>query len=94
MSVFDLYQDTAEALDYLRRALAGETFTIMTQQEGRNFESRIMPVRDQSDEVTSIVCVVIDVTERAEAEKALASREEYFRATYRAQLRLDNTTCR
>jgi len=75
-SVFDLYRNIPEALHNLGRALEGQAFTALNKIDGRMFESHFMPVRDQNDEVTSIICLAIDVTERMQAEKMVQAKEE------------------
>ena len=75
-SVFDLYRDIPEALHNLGRALEGQAFTALNEIDGRMLESHFMPVCDQNDEVTSIICLAIDVTERMQAEKMVQAKEE------------------
>jgi diguanylate cyclase (GGDEF)-like protein len=75
-SVFDLYRDIPEALHNVSRALEGHAFTALNEIDGYMFESHFMPVRDQNDEVTSIICLAIDVTERMQAEKMVQTKEE------------------
>ena len=64
-SVLDLYHDVSQAQDYLRRVLAGETLETISEVGGRVFETHLVPVRDQHQEITSILCIAIDVTEGA-----------------------------
>src|SRR5579875_51778 len=76
-SVFDLYSNTDEALAYMRRALAGETLTVQTEIHGRVFEVRLVPLRNEQNEVTSILGVAIDITERKQAEAQLLYQSQY-----------------
>ncbi len=70
-SVFDLYSRTDEALEYMRRALEGETLTAQTEIKGQVFEVRLVPLRNEQDEVSGILGVAIDTTERKRAEEQL-----------------------
>jgi diguanylate cyclase (GGDEF)-like protein/PAS domain S-box-containing protein len=70
-SVFDLYSRTDEALEYMRRALEGETLTAQTEIKGRIFEVRLVPLRNEQGEVSGILGVAIDTTERKRAEEQL-----------------------
>ena len=65
MSVLDLYHETFEAQQYLRRVLAGETLDTRSQVGGRVFETHLEPIRDLGEAVTSILCIASDVTEAA-----------------------------
>jgi len=75
-SVFDLYRDVPEVFDNVRRALNGESFTTIHEVAGYMLESHFMPVQNQDNEVTSIICVATDVTEHIVAEQAWHSSAE------------------
>jgi signal transduction histidine kinase len=51
-----------------RRALAGESFTVVEELHGAAFEARWMPVRDETGAVAGAIAVATDVTSRREAE--------------------------
>jgi diguanylate cyclase (GGDEF)-like protein/PAS domain S-box-containing protein len=70
-SVFDLYQDVPAIFDTVRRALTGEAFAVVNEINGRMFESRFQPLKNEQQDVTSIVCVVTDVTAHAQEEQRL-----------------------
>ena len=53
----------------LRRALAGEEFTDLADFAGRTAETRYQPIRDERGEPNGLIGLVIDVTERVQAEK-------------------------
>jgi len=61
----------------LRRALAGEALTVTLEGLGFVFETHYAPIRDHEGEVTGVIGVATDITERKRAEAALqAARDE------------------
>ena len=79
-SVFDLYQDVPEIFENVCRALSGEAFTIVHEINGHMLESRFLPVKNEQQEVTSIVCVATDVTAHVQTEQRLLAEREQLRA--------------
>jgi two-component system, cell cycle sensor histidine kinase and response regulator CckA len=70
-SVFEMYAESQEVTEYIKRGLGGEEFTNSTVAGDRHFESRYTPIRDDDGEVVGLLGISIDMTERqrAEAEK-------------------------
>ena len=68
----DLLPERAEAVDYIQRALAGETFTATLAGVGGGFfETRYSPLLDVDGKITGMIAVAVDITERMRAEEAL-----------------------
>src|SRR5262249_52302912 len=63
-SAYDVYRDAPQALDSVRRALAGEEFTSVVDVGRFAFETRYTPVRDAEGRIKGLICVATDVTER------------------------------
>jgi diguanylate cyclase (GGDEF)-like protein/PAS domain S-box-containing protein len=76
-SVFDLYSRTDEALEYMRRVLEGETLTAQTEIKGRVFEVRLVPLHNEQGEVSGILGVAIDTTERKRAEEQVLYQSQH-----------------
>jgi PAS domain S-box-containing protein len=88
VSAFDLYGSFSfvEATgrvttgnEVIRRALAGETVTALTELRGVCFENRISPLLDKDGKVVGIIGVATDITERRRVEEALRESEERYR---------------
>ena len=80
-SVFDVYRDHPDLLDYTRQALAGTAVTFPSRVRGAVFDNHLVPLRDEHGRVISIIGVATDITERARAEAALdESRHELERS--------------
>lgn len=76
-NIFELYAGLGEAtLVPLRRALAGHLEHSTAEVHGVVWDTWQIPVRDARDEVTSVVCVSLDVTEAQRAAKLLTERLE------------------
>ena len=72
MSVFDVYRDYPEVLSGLKEALGGKIVKTESLALGSlNFSTTYRPIFDESGNLTSVVGLVVDVTEAKNAEKAL-----------------------
>ena len=69
LSIFDVYQDAPEVTENIRRALDGGPRSVVVQMSGRTFDALYEPVRDREGQVTGVVGVVQDVTERRREEE-------------------------
>jgi diguanylate cyclase (GGDEF)-like protein/PAS domain S-box-containing protein len=78
-SVFDVYRDVPQIVENIRRALAGEALDAVVEVAGLVFESWYSPLRDQEGEITGVIGVATDITERKRAEEALRESETKFR---------------
>jgi two-component system, cell cycle sensor histidine kinase and response regulator CckA len=59
-----------------RRALAGDSVQFESEFHGREFESRVEPLRDIAGKVCGCLSISLDVTEKKTREGVLRSREE------------------
>ena len=86
-SIFEVYGDSPAILDQVRRALTGESFTATMEVQrrpggaggasgSRVYETRYNPIFDARGEVAEVIGVATDVTDRANAERALRRSEE------------------
>lgn len=77
--VFDMFSSQPEVHESVRKALAGEP---ATTNVGINtvFEAQLSPVRDEDGNVTGVIGVATDITERKQAEEALRESEEVLTA--------------
>ncbi len=70
-SIFDVYKDVPPILDNIRRALAGEPRSYVVEVEGVTFDARYRPLWDTNGQVTGVVGVVHDITQRKREEENL-----------------------
>jgi PAS domain S-box-containing protein len=68
-SVFEVFQGRAEVLQDARRALAGESFTVIREVNGALWESTYTPVLDGTGAPAGTIAVATDVTDRKRAEE-------------------------
>jgi PAS domain S-box-containing protein len=77
-----VYGDRQEILDDVDRALAGEEFSVVREINARAFETWYSPLRAKTGEVSGVIGVATDVTERKQAEEALREAEELFHSAF------------
>lgn len=77
-SVFDQYRDNPEILDHARRALSGEEFTVIDEipQLQRSFETRWAPARDSAGDLSGVIAVATDITERVQLQEQVRSMQQ------------------
>jgi PAS domain S-box-containing protein len=68
-SALEMYREIPEALAALKRALAGEEFTVITHAHGRAYETCYSPLTSPAGELSGTIGVAIDITERSQAER-------------------------
>ena len=68
-SQFEVYKDLPALLEPVRQALQGETVTCAVELQGRWFETTYSPIRDEQENVTGIVAISMDITERRQLEQ-------------------------
>ncbi|MGB9954975.1 PAS domain-containing protein (plasmid) [Haloferax prahovense] len=72
-SAFDLYDDTPAATDAIARGLSGEAVDTRIEYRGAVYDVWYRPVFDDDGEVSKLLGVAIDVTNRARLEDGLRS---------------------
>src|SRR5437867_779761 len=78
--VSELYADVPQAQADVSRALAGDTFSSMVEVYGVVFDIWYTPIREADGEVSGVIGVANDITERRRFEEALRRSEESSRA--------------
>jgi PAS domain S-box-containing protein len=78
-NALEFYRDAPEVCAHLRRALAGEEHTARLTVSGQVFETFFNPVRDASGQVSGVIGVALDVTERERAAEAIRDSEQRYR---------------
>ena len=77
VSVFDQYREDPALLAGIRRALAGETFSMEVQRPGGLiFEIHYRPVRNAAGAIDQVIGIGLDVTKRRRAEEERAHIQE------------------
>ncbi|WP_424009366.1 PAS domain-containing sensor histidine kinase [Haloferax denitrificans] len=72
-SAFDLYDDTPAVTDAIERGLSGEAVDARIEYHGAVYDAWYRPVFDDDGEVSELLGVAIDVTNRARLEAGLRS---------------------
>jgi diguanylate cyclase (GGDEF)-like protein/PAS domain S-box-containing protein len=70
-SVFDIFAALPKQLQYIRCALAGETVTSLANLPNAVLETKFTPLFDEEQQVTGVIGVSIDITERHQLEVKL-----------------------
>ena len=70
-SVFDVYREHPDLLAQVRRALAGEEFSVVVEIGALAFETSYAPIRDVEGTIQEVIGVATDVTERNKLETQL-----------------------
>ncbi len=87
-SMFDLYSGYPDILDINCRVLGGEEGRWTAVMNDRTFEAIATPLRDETGQVTGLISIATDVTEREQAQAAIAKRECYLAELVEVQRRL------
>jgi PAS domain S-box-containing protein len=74
-SIFDLYKDHPDVLANNQRALAGETFTVESDLGSVVLETWLSPIRGAGGEITGVLGVATDVTERRRMQQQVHQSE-------------------
>lgn len=78
-SIFELFKDRPDIVEYNQRALAGENFTATVDFGSRTFENHFSPLLTPEGEMLGVVGVAIDITEYKQVEDALRESEKLYR---------------
>jgi len=78
-SIFDRYASRPDLLGDIRRALAGETFTVQREINGTVFETRCMPQREPDGRITGMIGLSIDINDRMVAAREKEKIEQKLR---------------
>ncbi len=85
-SVLDVYSDRPDIVEDMRRVLAGEPLSLELEMKGLTFEAHYAPVHDGDGQVSGMIGVAVDVTERRRAEEMLRNAREQLELKVERQL--------
>src|SRR5215216_2543473 len=81
-SVFEIYADTPQVGENIRRALKGESFTTSVTVGELVFDVRYSPLTDERDQVLGVIGVATDITDSRRAEVSIRESEERYRELF------------
>src|SRR5215217_2038922 len=81
-SVFEVYADTPQVGENIRRALKGESFTTSVTVGELVFDVRYSPLTDERDNVLGVIGVATDITDSRRAEASIRESEERYRELF------------
>ena len=81
-SVYEVYADSPQVGENIRRALKGESFTSAVAVGELVFEVRYSPLTDERDNVLGVIGVATDITENRRAEASIRESEERYRELF------------
>ncbi len=80
-SIYEVYRDKPELIEYFHRVLAGEQVeNIVVNFAGIVFDNRYSVIRGETGEIVGITGIALDITERYRAKEALQQSEQKFRS--------------
>ena len=77
-SVFEIYDDRPDIKEDMEKVLSGERVRTTVENSGRIFESWYEPLEDEEGEMSGVVGMAYDVTEREEREQELERYEAFI----------------
>ncbi len=81
-SVFEVYADSPQVGENIRRALKGEAFTASVTVRDLIFEVRYSPLTDEQENVLGVIGVASDITENRRAEISIRESEQRYRELF------------
>ncbi|HYV83218.1 MAG TPA: PAS domain S-box protein [Pyrinomonadaceae bacterium] len=81
-SVFEVYADTPQVGENIRRALKGESFTSAVTIGELVFDVRYSPLTDEHENVLGVIGVATDITDSRRAEVSIRESEERYRELF------------
>jgi two-component system, NtrC family, sensor kinase len=79
-SIYDVYSDKPEVIEYFNRALQGEQLeNIIVNYAGILFDIRYSILRDEHGNIVGVTGIALDITERYKVKEALQQSEQKFR---------------
>jgi PAS domain S-box-containing protein len=76
-NIFEIAKHQPEVIQNVKRALQGEEFTaVVTTPTGKTLETMYAPVRGQAGELSGVIGISYDLTERTEMERALQQERQ------------------
>jgi len=81
-SAFEVYADSPQVGENIRRALRGEAFTSAVSVRDLVFDVRYSPLTDENENVLGVIGVATDITENRRAEISIRESEERYRELF------------
>ena len=81
-SAFEIYADSPQVGNNIRRALRGESFTSSVNVGDLVFEIRYSPLTDERENILGVIGVATDTTENRRAEASIRESEERYRELF------------
>lgn len=76
-SVFEVFSHNPALHNDIKQALAGETISTLLEEAGLTFEAYYTPVKNEKGELTSIIGLSVNITEKKAVEKALKAERDF-----------------
>jgi PAS domain S-box-containing protein len=81
-SVFEVYAETPQIGENIRRALSGESFTTLVEVGELYFDVRYSPLTSHTGKILGVIGVATDITESRKAQVSIQESEERYRELF------------